>query len=138
MRTGFVFGLFDLFHVGDLDVLRQAAEQCDQLVAGAYADELAVELWSPPYVPLAERLDILANIRYVTGVIALLSLDIPAAAQEVAADVVFVGPDRPGAPTAAELRAALPYTEIVTIVPKTATDSLILQQVLETDWSAVA
>ncbi|WP_163511507.1 adenylyltransferase/cytidyltransferase family protein [Fodinicola acaciae] len=138
MRTGFVFGLFDLFHVGDLDLLRQAAQRCDRLIAGAYADELAARLWSTPYVPLAERLDILVNIRYVAGAIALSSLDIAAAARKVDADVVFVGPGRPGEPTAAELRAVAQDTEIVTLVPKIATGSSVLRRVLEPTRTAVA
>ncbi|GAA1688429.1 adenylyltransferase/cytidyltransferase family protein [Fodinicola feengrottensis] len=139
MLTGFTFGLFDLFHVGDLDLLRQSAARCDRLVVGAYTDELAEHTWrSTPYVPLAERLDILANLRFVDDVIALSSLDIPAAAEAVAADLVMVGPGRDGTPTADQLSQSLTGIGVVTIEPKAETGSPILRQALDADWTAVA
>jgi glycerol-3-phosphate cytidylyltransferase len=139
MLTGFTFGLFDLFHVGDLDLLRQAAQRCDRLVVGAYTDELAELIWrAAPYVPLAERMDILANVKFVDEVIALSSLDIPAAAEAVAADLLLVGPSRHGTPTATELGLVLAGIGIVEIAPKAETGSAILRQALVTDWTAVA
>jgi glycerol-3-phosphate cytidylyltransferase len=139
MLTGFTFGLFDLFHVGDLDLLRQAAQRCDRLVVGAYTDELAELIWrATPYVPLAERMDILAHVKFVDEVIALSSLDIPAAAEVVAADLVLVGPGRHGAPTAAELGILLAGTGVVEIAPRAETGSPILRQALVADWTAVA
>ena len=60
---GYAPGAYDLFHVGHLNVLRQAREHCDVLVAGVVADEIC-ELTKGvrPFVPLEERLEIVRSI----------------------------------------------------------------------------
>ena len=66
---GYAPGAYDLFHVGHLNVLRQARQHCDVLVAGVVADEVC-ELTKGvrPFVPLEERLDIVASIGIVDRV----------------------------------------------------------------------
>lgn len=64
--VGYASGCFDLFHVGHLNVLRQAKAQCDLLIAGVAADEWSVRVKGKvPVVPLAERLDIVGSISCV-------------------------------------------------------------------------
>ncbi|KFF57933.1 cytidyltransferase, partial [Cryobacterium sp. MLB-32] len=59
MRVGYAAGGFDLFHVGHLNILRQARSQCDFLIAGVVSDEmLQLTKGAPPVVPLSERLEI--------------------------------------------------------------------------------
>ena len=62
---GYAPGAYDLFHVGHLNVLRHARGHCDVLVAGVVADEVC-ELTKGvrPFVPLAERLDIVRQHRH--------------------------------------------------------------------------
>ena len=56
---GYVPGVFDLFHVGHLNVLRQARELCDVLVAGVVSDEVCASVKGvAPFVPLEERIAI--------------------------------------------------------------------------------
>jgi len=63
---GYVPGAFDLFHVGHLNLLRQAREQCDVLVAGVVSDEMCAQAKGvAPFVPLEERLAIVDALRFV-------------------------------------------------------------------------
>jgi len=65
-RVGYAPGVFDLFHVGHLNLLRNARDACDHLIAGVVVDELAQRVkGSRPVVPLEERLAIVSSIRYV-------------------------------------------------------------------------
>lgn len=66
MRVGYVPGVFDMFHVGHLNVLRNARLACDRLIAGVVSDERSLAAkGKSPIVPLAERLEIVRGIRYV-------------------------------------------------------------------------
>jgi glycerol-3-phosphate cytidylyltransferase len=83
--VGFVPGFFDLFHVGDLDLLRQAREHCDRLIVGVVADELR-----ECYVPFPERAEILRHVRHVDEVTALDSWDLAQAHARLGFQVVVV------------------------------------------------
>jgi glycerol-3-phosphate cytidylyltransferase len=70
-RIAYAPGVYDLFHIGHLNVLRNARERCDHLIAGVVTDELALRVKGlQPIVPLAERLAIVAAIRYVDQAVA--------------------------------------------------------------------
>lgn len=65
-RIGYVPGVFDLFHIGHLNVLQNSRQFCDYLIAGVVSDEVAQRnKGMQPIVPLEERLAIVAGIRYV-------------------------------------------------------------------------
>jgi cytidyltransferase-like protein len=69
-RIGYLTGVFDLFHIGHLDVLEQAQEQCDRLVVGVLSDDWAQQAWGArPFVPLVERRQILEQLRCVDEVV---------------------------------------------------------------------
>ncbi|TDL45667.1 adenylyltransferase/cytidyltransferase family protein [Microbacterium oleivorans] len=69
VRIGYAAGAFDLFHVGHLNILRHAREHCDMLVAGVVSDEMLHEVKGvDPFIPTAERADILRGIRFVDHV----------------------------------------------------------------------
>jgi len=66
---GYAPGAYDLFHVGHLNILRHAKSQCDFLIAGVVSDEMCeLAKGSRPFVPLAERLEIVRHITYVDDV----------------------------------------------------------------------
>lgn len=68
-RIGYAAGAFDLFHVGHLNILRHAKENCDTLIAGVVSDEMLRQVKGiEPIVPTAERAEIVRNIRYVDEV----------------------------------------------------------------------
>ncbi|MFE5409677.1 adenylyltransferase/cytidyltransferase family protein [Microbacterium sp. NPDC056569] len=69
VRIGYAAGAFDLFHIGHLNILRQARERCDVLIAGVVSDEmLKLSKGIEPFVPTAERVAIVEAITYVDRV----------------------------------------------------------------------
>ncbi len=66
VRVGYAPGVYDLFHVGHLNVLRQARQRCDYLIAGVVSDEMCEQAKGfRPVVPLVERMDIVGGLRCV-------------------------------------------------------------------------
>jgi len=94
MRVGYAAGGFDLFHVGHLNILKNARSQCDYLIAGVVSDELLLERkGTPPVVPLFERLEIVRHISYVDEAVAELLEDKLDTWNELRFDVFFKGDD---------------------------------------------
>jgi glycerol-3-phosphate cytidylyltransferase len=92
--VGYAAGAFDLFHVGHLNLLRQAKRQCDYLIAGVVSDEmLLLTKGSLPVVPLAERLEIVKHIAFVDDARAEVLPDKLATWHEVRFDIFFKGDD---------------------------------------------
>ncbi|MFF7164685.1 adenylyltransferase/cytidyltransferase family protein [Streptomyces sp. NPDC008086] len=93
-RLGYAPGVFDLFHVGHLNILRRARDHCDRLIAGVCSDELVVRLKGrPPVVPLAERLQIVRSVRHVDDTYVATVDDKIGIWKEVGFDVIFKGDD---------------------------------------------
>ena len=64
--TGYTTGIYDLFHIGHLNVLRFAKSKCDRLIVGVTTDELALNLKGKyPIIPFVERLEIIQSIKFV-------------------------------------------------------------------------
>ncbi len=92
--VGYAAGAFDLFHVGHLNILRQARSQCDYLIAGAVSDEICFATKGRyPLVPLQERLEIVRHITYVDRAVAEVSPDRLQTWADVGFDVFFKGDD---------------------------------------------
>lgn len=93
-RIGYAAGAFDLFHVGHLNILKHAKSQCDYLIAGVVSDEMLLETKGiSPVIPLAERLEIVRNIRYVDEARAEVVPDKLETWRDVRFDVFFKGDD---------------------------------------------
>ena len=76
MIVGYTTGVFDMFHVGHLNLLMRAREQCDRLIVGVSTDEVVISYKKhPPIVPYAERVAIVKAIRYVDEVVPQTSMD---------------------------------------------------------------
>jgi len=91
---GYAPGAYDLFHIGHLNLLRHAAEQCDHLVAGVVSDEMLVlTKGRAPVIPLAERMEIVSGLRIVDEVHAEAVPDKIDTWREVGFDVIFKGDD---------------------------------------------
>jgi len=75
-RIGFTQGTFDMFHIGHLNLLKNARRQCDYLIVGVNTDEL-VESYKgkSTIVPFEERIAIVDSIRYVDETIRTTTLD---------------------------------------------------------------
>ncbi|KAA8997967.1 adenylyltransferase/cytidyltransferase family protein [Paenibacillus spiritus] len=71
-KTGYVPGVFDLFHVGHLNLLHQCKELSEYLIAGVLTDELVLHFKGrAPYIPFEERLAIVESIKYVDRAVAV-------------------------------------------------------------------
>jgi len=118
---GYVPGAFDLFHVGHLNVLRQARRWCDVLVAGVVADDVCVETKGVrPVVPLEERLEIVEAIGIVDAVYAERSADKADAWRQVGFHRLFKGDDWQGTSKGRRLeRLMTSFGVEVTYVPYT-------------------
>lgn len=65
-RVGYAPGVYDMFHIGHLNILRNSRLACDYLIAGVVSDDLSRRAkGKSPMIPLAERLEIVSSIRYV-------------------------------------------------------------------------
>lgn len=94
MRIGYTTGVFDMFHVGHLNLLKRASALCDRLVVGVTTDALVEERKSKsPVIPFTERVEIVRAVRYVDTVVPQSSMDKLAAWESLRFHVVFVGDD---------------------------------------------
>mgnify|MGYP001943596220 CR=1 FL=1 len=102
--VGYAPGAYDLFHIGHLNVLKHAAEHCDRLVVGVVSDEMLLQSKGRlPVVPLAERMEIVRNLRFVDDVHAEVGPDKVDTWREVRFDVLFKGDDWRGTAKGAKL-----------------------------------
>ena len=97
---GYTTGVFDLFHIGHLNLLRKARANCDRLIVGATSDELAeARKGRRPLVPLDERCEILQALRCVDKVVVQSDMDKFGAWEAYRFDRMFVGDDWKGHPS---------------------------------------
>ena len=97
IRIGYAPGAFDLFHIGHLNLLRRAKEQCDFLIAGVVADKVLIQHKKvTPVIPLSERLEIVRNVRFVDMAHAAMTNDKTEIWKELRFNVLFKGNDWQG------------------------------------------
>lgn len=97
--VGYVPGVWDMFHVGHLNILTRSRPHCDHLIVGAVTDEVVQSAKShPPVVPLAERMEIVAAIGMVDEVVIDVSSDKTVMWDRLGFDVIFKGDDWRGTP----------------------------------------
>lgn len=98
-KVGYTTGVYDLFHIGHLNILRRAKEQCDFLIVGVSTDELVQhDKNKTPVIPLEERMQIVEAIRYVDKVVPQVDKNKFAAWENYHFDAMFVGSDWEGTP----------------------------------------
>lgn len=96
-KIGYTTGVFDMFHIGHLNILRRAKEQCDFLIVGVTTDELCFSRKNKyPIINEHDRMAIVEAIRYVDRVVPQIDMNKINAVLEVSADAVFVGSDWKG------------------------------------------
>src|ERR1700722_1120850 len=132
-RIGYAPGAFDLFHVGHLNLLRKAKSQCDYLIAGVVSDDvLAAHKGVTPVIPLAERLEIVRNVRCVDAACPAITADKIAIWHELRFDVIFKGDDWRGTEKGDRLERqfAAVGVEVVYFPYTTSTSSSVLRGAL--------
>ena len=94
---GYTQGTFDMFHIGHLNLIRNAKRHCDYLIVGVNKDELVESYKNKrPIIPLEERVEIVRAIRYVDEVIATDTLDKTKIWEKVHFDEIYIGDDWKG------------------------------------------
>jgi glycerol-3-phosphate cytidylyltransferase len=94
---GYTTGVFDLFHIGHLNILRRAKQECDHLIVGVTTDELSLSQKNKkPVIQFSERIDIVQSIRYVDEVVPQVDMDKVEAWRRLNFDVMMVGSDWKG------------------------------------------
>ena len=96
MIVGYTAGVYDLFHIGHLNLLRNAKMHCDKLIVGVTTDELVQYKGKKPVITLSERMEIVKAIRYVDEVVVQDDLDKVKAWDKYHYDILFVGSDWQG------------------------------------------
>ncbi len=90
---GYTSGVYDLFHIGHLNLLRNARGMCDKLVVGVTVDELVTYKGKKAMIPFEDRAEIVRSIKYVDAVVPQYDMDKLAMCKKLKADVLFVGDD---------------------------------------------
>ena len=92
-NKGYTTGVFDLFHVGHLNILKKSKELCNHLVVGVTTDELVSYKNTEAFVSFEERIQIVEAIKYVDEAFAQDNMNKMEAWEKIKFDVVFVGSD---------------------------------------------
>jgi len=92
--VGFTTGVYDMFHIGHLHLLKKAKNHCNYLIVGVSTDEL-VESYKnkTPIIPFEHRLEIIASLKFVDEVVAITHRNKKQTYLDVGYDVLFVGDD---------------------------------------------
>ena len=96
-KVGYTAGVYDLFHIGHLNILKRAKEQCEYLIVAVSTDELVQSYKNKkPIIPYKERKLIVEAIKYVDEVVPQVNRDKIEAYEKYKFDVMFVGDDWKG------------------------------------------
>lgn len=90
---GYTAGVFDLFHIGHLNLLKNAKGMCDKLVVGVTVDELVQYKGKSAMIPYEDRAEIIRSIKYVDAVVPQQNMDKLSMCKKLGATYLFVGDD---------------------------------------------
>ena len=93
MKIGYTSGVYDLFHVGHLNLLRNAKAMCEKLIVGVTSDNLVSYKNKKAVIPFSERMQIVQAIEYVDAVVPQEDMDKFETWKKLKFDVMFVGDD---------------------------------------------
>ena len=95
-KVGYTSGVYDMFHVGHLNLLNRAKEQCEYLIVGVTTDELALYKNAHTVIPFEDRIAIVDAIKCVDQVVPQENMNKMEAWKKYHFDVIFVGDDWKG------------------------------------------
>ena len=96
-KVGYTTGVFDMFHIGHLNILKKAREQCDYLIVGVSTDEVVQSYKNKtPIIPFEERIAIVQELKCVDRAVPQTSMDKMEAWKKYHFDALFHGSDWKG------------------------------------------
>lgn len=93
MIIGYTTGVYDLFHIGHLNLLKNAKGMCDKLVVGVTVDELVAYKGKHAMIPFEDRIELVRSCKYVDAAVPQYDMDKLAACKKLGAEYLFVGDD---------------------------------------------
>ena len=93
MTIGYTTGVYDLFHIGHLNLFKNAKGLCDKLVVGVTVDELVSYKGKQAMIPFEDRIEIVRSCKYVDAAVPQYDMDKLTACKKLGATVLFVGDD---------------------------------------------
>ncbi|MBQ2299424.1 MAG: adenylyltransferase/cytidyltransferase family protein [Bacteroidaceae bacterium] len=93
MVIGYTAGVFDLFHIGHLTLLKNAKALCDKLIVGVTVDELVLYKGKHAMIPFSDRIEIIRNIKCVDAAVPQYDMDKLTMCKKLGATILFVGDD---------------------------------------------
>lgn len=93
-KIGYTTGVFDMFHIGHLNILARAKEQCDYLIVGVSTDDVVKSYKNKtPIIPFEDRIAIVSAIKYVDQAVPQTSMDKMLAWEKFKFNALFHGSD---------------------------------------------
>lgn len=93
MTIGYTTGVYDLFHIGHLNLLKNAKGMCDKLIVGVTVDELVAYKGKKAMIPFEDRIEIVRSIKYVDAAVPQYDMNKLKACKKLGAEFLFVGDD---------------------------------------------
>lgn len=93
MIIGYTTGVYDLFHIGHLNLLKNAKGMCDKLVVGVTVDELVTYKGKQSMIPFEDRIELVRSCKYVDAAIPQYDMDKLTVCKKLGAQFLFVGDD---------------------------------------------
>ena len=93
MTIGYTTGVFDLFHIGHLNLMKNARGMCDKLIVGVTVDELVAYKGKKAMIPFEDRIEIVRSIKYVDAAVPQYDMNKLEACKKLGATYLFVGDD---------------------------------------------
>ena len=91
---GYTTGVFDMFHIGHLNILKRAKSFCDKLIVGVTTDDFMKKYKNKqPVIPFNQRMEIVQSIKYVDLAIPQNNHDKFDAYKRLKFDIILVGDD---------------------------------------------
>lgn len=93
MIIGYTTGVYDLFHIGHLNLLKNAKGMCDKLIVGVTVDKLVTYKGKRALIPFEDRIEIVRSCKYVDAAVPQYDMDKLTACKKLGATILFVGDD---------------------------------------------
>lgn len=93
MVIGYTTGVYDLFHIGHLNLFKNAKGMCDKLIVGVTVDELVQYKGKKAMIPFSDRIELVRSCKYVDAAVPQYDMDKLSACKKLGATFLFVGDD---------------------------------------------